>query len=283
MISVIIPTYNRADTIKRAIESVIIQGEIVTEIIVVDDGSTDKTKDIIECINDTRIKYINNDKQMGACASRNVGIQNSSNEIIAFQDSDDEWHSNKLSIQLPYILEKNYDVVCCGYNQIKDKNNIYIGKVVNDNQIYSELLKGNFIGTPTIIGKKECFLSTRFDDSIPRFQDWEIMIRISKSYKVKFINESLVNAYLQSDSITRNNKNAIIALEIIMKRNISDFNNKLESIYLRRMGVYSLYTKEVELNYFIKAYSKHKNLKTFIDYLFAKCNANKFLKKIHNI
>lgn len=283
MISIIIPTYNRANTIKRSIESIIMQGSIVTEIIVVDDGSTDETKYILDSINDNRIKYIKNSKSIGACESRNIGILNSSNNIIAFQDSDDEWHENKLSVQLPYIIDENYDVVCCGYDQVKDGIKTYIGKEIDDDRIYSELLYSNFIGTPTIIGKKECFSSTLFDSNIPRFQDWEIMIRISKMYKVKFINESLVNAYVQSDSITRNNKNAIKAMDIIMRRNINSFSKKLESIYLRRMGVYSLYSEKEELDYFIRAFEKHKNLKSLIDYLLAKSKAIKLLKMIHNI
>ena len=281
MISVIIPTYNRENTIKRSIKSVLIQGPIVTEIIVVDDGSTDKTKQVIDTINDNRIKYIKNDKSLGACASRNIGIKNSSNEIIAFQDSDDEWHNNKLETQIPYILEQNYDVVCSGYDQIKDGSRRYTGRKVDDNEIYSELLLDNFIGTPTIVGKKECFSSTLFDTSIPRFQDWDIMLRISKIYKVKFLNESLVNAYVQNDSITRNMSSAIISLEIIMNKNKDQFTPELESIYYRKMGMYSIRSGDVKYNYFIQAYHCKKDLKTVVDFILAKFKLVKIIKILH--
>ena len=281
MISVIIPTYNRGNTIKRAIDSVLIQGPIVTEIIVVDDGSTDKTKEVIDTIGDNRIKYIKNEKSLGACASRNIGIENSSNEIIAFQDSDDEWLSNKLETQVPYILEQNYDVICSGYDQIKDACRTYVGRMVEDNEIYSSLLLGNFIGTPTIVGRKECFSSTLFDTDIPRFQDWEIMIRISKMYKVKFLNESLVNAYVQNDSITRNNNNAIISLNIIMNKNKENFTPELESIYYRRMGMYSILSGDVQYKYFIQAFHCKKDIKTIIDFILAKLKLVRIIKIVH--
>lgn len=281
MISVIIPTYNRENTIKRAIESVLVQGSIVSEIIIVDDGSTDKTKEVIDAINDNRIKYIKNDKSLGACVSRNIGIKNSSNDIIAFQDSDDEWHNNKLKTQIKYILEQDYDVVCSAYDQIKDGSKTYIGRNVEDNEIYNELLFENFIGTPTIVGKKQCFLNTLFDTALPRFQDWEIMIRISRIYKVKFINESLVNAYVQNDSITRNNNNAIMALKIIMNKNKENFTPELESVYYRKMGVYSIYSGDVQFNYFIQAYRCKKDLKTFIDFILAKFKLVRIMKIVH--
>ena len=94
-VSVIIPTYNRATTIIKSINSVLNQTYSNFEIVVVDDNSDDNTKDIIKQIQDDRIIYIKNKKNLGAASARNIGIKNATGELIAFQDSDDEWIKQK--------------------------------------------------------------------------------------------------------------------------------------------------------------------------------------------
>ncbi|MBM2835200.1 MAG: glycosyl transferase [Candidatus Brocadiaceae bacterium] len=95
-VSVVIPTYNRAPYVIMAIESVLAQSYQDYEIIVVDDGSTDGTRDVLEPYRD-RIRYMYQDNK-GVSAARNTGIQESRGEWIAFLDSDDEWLPNKLEI-----------------------------------------------------------------------------------------------------------------------------------------------------------------------------------------
>lgn len=283
MISVIIPTYNRGNTIKRSIESVLKQGKYIGEIIIVDDNSSDNTVDIIKQINDKRIKYIKNKKSCGACYSRNVGIENSQFDIIAFNDSDDEWINNKLEKQIKYILEQDYDVVTSGYTRILDNKSKYIGKNINDDEIFLELLKSNFIGTPTIVGRKGVFKNEKFDYDLPRFQDWELMIRIAKKYRVKFINEPLVNAYVQKNSLTKNNSNAVTALNIILNKHKENLNSISKSNLLRMIGVFSLSTDNIEYKCFEQAYNLDKNLKSTIDYYLSKKNLIWLLKRMHNI
>ena len=99
MISVIIPVYNREKTVKKAIDSVLAQTWKDMEIIVIDDGSTDKSAEVIKSIKDARIKYIYQ-KNAGACAARNHGLDLATGDIIAFHDSDDVWHKDKLEKQL---------------------------------------------------------------------------------------------------------------------------------------------------------------------------------------
>ena len=97
--SVIIPTYNCAPYLAEAIDSVLLQAGVNMEIIVVDDGSTDHTKDVVEKYGD-RITYITQVPGRGASAARNLGIRHASGEWIAFQDADDIWVPEKLSQQL---------------------------------------------------------------------------------------------------------------------------------------------------------------------------------------
>lgn len=285
MVTVIIPTYNRANTIKRAIESVQNQTYSNLEIIIVDDNSSDNTKHIIDSINDSRIKYIKQCKNLGGAAARNVGIKNAKGSCIAFQDSDDEWLPNKLQKQLEFMESENADVVCCSYWRYMDKEKSIIPKykIEQNINLYEKLFRENFIGTPTIIGKKQCFNSEMFDESMPRFQDWELMLRMTKRYKVAFLNEPLVNAYVQDTSITRNSKNGILAFQKIIEKNMGFFerNSEMYSYYCRRMGVLSLDFGIPQSKLFYKAYELDKNIKTAIDYLICKLKLYRLLKKIH--
>ena len=95
-VSAIIPTYNRANIVIRAIQSVLNQTYQNFELLVIDDGSQDNTEEIVTGIHDNRIKYIRHEKNKGVAAARNTGIEAAKGEFIAFLDSDDEWLPNKL-------------------------------------------------------------------------------------------------------------------------------------------------------------------------------------------
>ena len=103
-VSVIIPTYNRSSVLSRAIDSVLRQSDRDFELIVVDDGSTDNTKNLIEQYSD-QITYIYQDNE-GVSAARNLGLKHATGEWVAFLDSDDEWKKKKLEKQIAFI-EKN--------------------------------------------------------------------------------------------------------------------------------------------------------------------------------
>ena len=126
MISVVIPSYNRENTISNSIESVLKQTYSDIEVIVVDDGSTDKTEDIVKGIGDNRIRYIKLEKNSGACVARNIGIMNANGSYIAFQDSDDIWHPDKLEKQYQAIKKYNADLVFCKMIKISPKTPPYV-------------------------------------------------------------------------------------------------------------------------------------------------------------
>lgn len=101
MVSVVIPTYNRAHVLNRAIRSVLGQTYQHFEIIVVDDGSTDNTEQVVKAIADDRVRYIRHETNKGtAAAARNTGIRQACGEFIGFVDSDDEWLPGKLQKQV---------------------------------------------------------------------------------------------------------------------------------------------------------------------------------------
>ena len=115
-VSVVIPTYNRAELLARSVESVQRQTYRKWEIIIVDDCSIDDTEQIVRDFGDNRIRYIRNGKNLGAGASRNRGVELARYEYIAFQDSDDVWRCGKLEKQMEYMSNHyEYDMVYCRF------------------------------------------------------------------------------------------------------------------------------------------------------------------------
>lgn len=226
MVSVIIPTYNRANIIKRSIESVLTQSYQDFEIIIVDDLSTDDTSRVIQEFNDSRIYYLKNEKRMGANGARNAGIQCAHGDYIAFQDSDDIWRNDKLEKQMcMFQKRKELDIVysryirhCADGKAMLVPEEKYAQNLLQE-EISHTLASLNVIGTPTMIVKKKCFDECRmFDLNIPRFQDWEINIEFVQHYKYGFIDEALVDAYVSTDSITNTTGTELVSKALILKK-----------------------------------------------------------------
>ena len=186
-ISVVIPTYNRAALIERAVKSVLDQSFKPLEVIVVDDGSTDNTAEIVKQINDPLVKYVYKENG-GAGSARNCGVKNSLGDWIAFHDSDDVWRPHKLEIQKDYAIgHQEFDLIYSAYEihfadgtsrKIPDENNIeYL-----QGDILVPLLIRNTIGTPTMLVRKESFLKTGgFDERLRCIEDWNFAIRFAEN------------------------------------------------------------------------------------------------------
>lgn len=218
MVSVIIPAYNREKTIERAVMSVLNQTYKDLELIVVDDCSKDNTVEVLKSIKDDRFKIIELEKNSGACVARNVGIENAQGDYIAFQDSDDEWLLNKLEKQMDVFEKEKVDLVFCSFKKIDtDSQSVY--PILTEGIVERKvLLEDSRISTQTLIGKKECFENVKFDPEMPRLQDYDITIRLSKLYSVYFVNEPLVNMYVQGDSISQNVSKLIKAESMILNK-----------------------------------------------------------------
>ena len=227
-VSVVVPTYNRAHLVGRAIQSVLNQTYQDFEIIVVDDGSTDNTEELVKSFNDPRIRYIRHDQNRGGSAARNTGIKMARGEYIAFQDSDDEWLPEKLEKQMRVFenAPAEVGVVYTGFWRIEGDKRIYIpsDKISRkEGNIQGELLKGNFVTTQATVLKKECFEKAgMFDQRLPRFQDWELFIRISKYYEFKCIDEPLVISYFTPISISSNQRAQVEAYGLILEKHYQD-------------------------------------------------------------
>ena len=183
MISVVLPAYNRRNTVRKAVESVLNQTMQDIECIVVDDASTDDTAGVLTEISDSRLRIIRLTENSGACHARNVGVQAAKGEYIAFQDSDDCFHPDKLERQLALLKETGADVVFCGMNRICGQQMETFPAYVPDKCINRiDLLEANLASTQCIFGKAEAFRNTPFDEDMPRLQDWALMLELAKKY-----------------------------------------------------------------------------------------------------
>ena len=262
-VSVIIPTYNRAHLIGRSIKSVLSQSYQDFEIIIVDDGSTDNTKEVVTSFNNERIRYIRHEKNKGEAAARNMGIRVARGKYIAFQDSDDEWLPEKLAKQIELLKNTlpKVGVAYTGFWKIENNEKTYIPfSWVNQKEgdIHKELLKGNFIGTPATLLKKECFKKVgMFDEKLFHLVDWELWLRVSKYYHFKFIDEPLLVAYYDLDNVSTNQNEFIRAQELILEKHFEDFSKDKELLVTHYVYIGDLFISEGNVkkgrSYLIKA------------------------------
>ena len=197
MISVIVPTYNRAQQLPRALDSILCQSCSPKEIIVVDDGSTDETSALMTS-EYPEIVFIQQ-QNAGVSSARNVGIKRASGDWIAFLDSDDEWLPEKLEIQMKALYE-NPEIKICHTNEIWIRN----GKRVNPKKkhekfggwIFQKCLPLCCISPSSVIIHKSFFKEIGlFDYSLPVCEDYDLWLRITARNPVLYIEEPFLIKY----------------------------------------------------------------------------------------
>ena len=197
-ISVVIPTYNRRDLLKRAINSVFNQTIRTKEIIIVDNGSTDNTNEMISSLSQ-KIKYIH-EKRRGVSIARNLGIKNSNSTWIAFLDSDDAWEPQKLEKQLFFSnnISKKYRLIHT--NEIWYKNNKFKNQSrkhqTSGGDIFEKSLEICCISPSSAFIKRDVFDDYGFfDESLKVCEDYDMWIRITAKENVGFLDKPLVIKY----------------------------------------------------------------------------------------
>lgn len=230
LVSVIIPTHNRAGHVGRAISSALAQTVDDIEIIVVDDCSCDATATVVRSMagrNMPNIVYLRNEKNLGGSASRNVGIGAARSRYLAFLDDDDEWLPTKLEKQLAVFGENPaLGLVYTGYFFINEQTqSVYATirprKIRN---VLAELLKKNCVGTTsTAMVTSKCLKEVGgFDQSLRGCQDWDLWIRIAKKYAMECIQEPLVKFYDHDNRISRDNALKIEAKMMLYDKHKDD-------------------------------------------------------------
>ncbi len=196
-ISVIIPSYNRAQVLGRAIQSVLEQTLPPIEIIVVDDGSSDSTEQLIresypQCI------YLKQPNR-GVSAARNTGIDRASGDWLAFLDSDDEWLPGKLQAQKE-LLEQNPEIQICHTEEIWIRNGRRVNQMKKHakcgGHIFQNCLPLCVISPSSVIIHRELFDAIgNFDEELPACEDYDLWLRICATHPVAFVEEPQITKY----------------------------------------------------------------------------------------
>ena len=287
LVSVIVPTYNRKQLLKNALNSILNQTYSNYEIIIIDDCSTDGTGDYVSALDNNRIKYHRNDQTLYAAESRNRGIINSSGDLVAFLDDDDEWYNEKLEKQVALFNKPEVGIVYSSIELFFENNNIsYNSKPKLKGQIHKELLIKNYIGaTPSVMIRREALDGLRankyFDASFPAREEYDLWIRLSRSWEVDFVAEPLVKQYYRTDiqRISTDVDNYVEAIKLLnrkydieVKRDLTGFQQSTRSYFQQFfLGSQAIKNGNSKLarKYYLKAFLINRSLKALASYLFS--------------
>lgn len=219
-VSVVVPVFNAAAFVEPTLESVFRQTFRDIEVIVVDDGSTDNTRAVLEKYSD-RIRYLYKENG-GQSSSRNAGIKVARGRYIALLDHDDIWDANKLELQLREIeRDAATGMVTCGSERFNEAGTLgsEIPRIrqFTGNQFRRKLLMGNFLGScsKTLI-KKECFDTVGFfDESLRMAEDWDMWFRIAQSYAIRAVERRLVRYRIHARNYSSSSGEINLANELV--------------------------------------------------------------------
>jgi glycosyltransferase involved in cell wall biosynthesis len=255
-VSVIIPAYNRASTILRAVQSVLDQTFQDFELIIVDDGSTDSTREIVESIKDPRIRLLCHEKNLGAAPARNTGMKSARGAYIAWLDSDDEWLSEKLEIQLRALMNASPDQKACytAFERIEsDISRIYIPGQTD----YKKLL----LECDQSPGATLLFHRSLLDDigdldvSMRRYEDWDWLLRYAEKYRFLALDQPLSKVHFSPIRSAVHAETSAIAF-------VSKYSEKMRQFGIYRNEMISRRWIEVSSHY-----AREHNLLKSLDFL----------------
>lgn len=281
-VSVCITHYNRIDLLHRAISSVILQGESIGEIIVVDDCSPKDVQsemlsrfghiELLELI------FLNNNQ--GPQVARNKGIAEAKYEMIALMDCDDVWLEGKISSQLDFMQSHNLDVCSCGF-VIDGEADLKAEKFIPDYEgdAIKYICAGGHMQTSTLLLRAEVAKKMKFDVTLRKFQDWDFIFRISsEKYKIGYLSERLVDySKKATDQMTKSydpdyaKKFIIESLMLVGRQNATNFFiRRLSAMYFNKGMYYSAALSFVEPIYRFRCFMPTAMIGSLIRFLYYK-------------
>ncbi|MDD2541270.1 MAG: glycosyltransferase family A protein [Desulfuromonadaceae bacterium] len=241
MISVIIPTYNSGKYICEALDSVLHQTYSDYEIIVIDDGSTDTTREIIKNRFQTvRYYYVENS---GVSAARNLGISMAQGELIAFLDADDKWLPEKLEKQVALFNNNDKLGMVFTENSFFNEQGITMSKANKRERLMSgdivrNIFLNSYVATPTVMVRKNVFDTVGlFEEGLIVAEDDNMWMRIGMGFRVELIDKPMVLCRITEGSLSRKNHNIYMGVKAsieIIKKKYPDLYNRLGMLAIRK-------------------------------------------------
>jgi glycosyltransferase involved in cell wall biosynthesis len=216
-VSVVVPAYNRADTLARAVDSALAQTLGDIEVLVVDDGSTDGTRALVEGWADPRVRYLAHDANRGVSAARNTGVEAARGEYVAFLDSDDEWLPRKLDRQLS-VLEDRGEGWVGAYCDVASTGLSLGGRIAaavskhlfrsaapreGGRELAAALLSMQVFMGPgsTLLVERDAVAATGgFDEGLSIYEDWDLVLRVLSGGKIAYVDEPLAVTHFTGDA-----------------------------------------------------------------------------------
>ena len=225
LVTTVIPAYQAARFIARALESAIAQNIPDHEIVVVDDGSTDGTRDVVRRYADHGVRLVGHRTSRGVSAARNTGIEAAQGEFVAFLDADDEWLPTKLARQLEFITNNpRMTFVSCRADLLDEAGNnggdIYRGAPPPSGpEGWRALLLQPCVATPTVLARRSALNAVGgFNPWLPVAEDQDMWIRLALMGEVGYVPETLVLVYSTPNSLSKANirKQSDVVLPMIV-------------------------------------------------------------------
>ena len=230
LISIITPLYNSHKYILNTIESVQLQTYENWEMIIIDDCSSDSSVELVKAMasNDLRIKLTRLKNNLGPAEARNTGIKLASGRYLAFLDSDDLWHKEKLHKQITFMQKNNLKISHTSYRIIDNKNNS-IGLRIAKSLNFDLLLKSCDIGLSSVVLKKEVLSDINFPNLITK-EDYVLWLKISqKGYQIEPIDEILMSWRKTNNSLSSSTIRKLIDGYLVYRKYLNY--NMIRSIY----------------------------------------------------
>ena len=247
-ISVVIPTYNRRQTIGRSIDSILNQTLFPSEIIVVDDGSTDGTSDYIQS-NFPSIRLLQQSNK-GVSSARNMGIRSSNSDWVALLDSDDEWFPKKLEKQV-MTLSQNLDIKFCHTEEIWIRNGVRVNQMKKHQKygghIFNKCLDMCRISPSSVLFHRSILDDVGYFDKNQKVcEDYDLWLRITAKYPVLYIDESLIKKYGGHEDQLSKVKDGIeshrikVLEKLIMQKFTSVQKNAMLKMLIEKLTIFSI-------------------------------------------
>jgi len=278
VVSVVMPSFNHEEFISEAIESVLGQDFDDFELIIVDDASTDSSKQIIQqyAAEDSRIRAIFHETNGGFSKTMNDGIETAKGEFVANLDSDDVWMTDKLSKQLK-VLEQNPDLIIWAEGEVVDEKGRLSGQTFSERwgttsakksgDLWQELLRTNCIFNSSVLYKKQNLGDARYDEEVSYLDDYKLWLEMARQRHFHYIAEPLAKYRIHSDNwlggsgpeTLKRQRTAgqeyLSIAEDAMRQYDDEITRKTRAVIFARMGsiYYSAGEKKKGLRFFLRA------------------------------
>ena len=244
LVSIIMPSYNTGKFIQETINSVKNQTYNNWELIIVDDGSTDNTDEVVRAIKDDRIKYIKNKVNKGAAISRNIALREAKGKWIAFLDSDDLWKEDKLEKQIKFMEDNNYYFSYTNYIEI-DENSNFNGRKITGPQKITRIGMFNYCwpGCLTVMYDSKRIGLIQIED-IRKNNDYAMWLKACKKADCYLLNEELAMYRKRTGSISNHSYKTLIKWHYKLYKDAEKQNIVCSIFNTFRNIIFGLYKKK---------------------------------------